>query len=52
MDFNWRGAAEVLYLDPCNTGCIRSKFPFQINFGAKKKFLVFFKLGILEMYEV
>ena len=28
--------AEGLSLDPCNTRCTHSKFPFQINFGAKK----------------
>ena len=33
--------AEGLSLNPCNTGCIRFKFPFQINFEAKK-ILIFF----------
>ena len=28
--------AEELSLDPWNIGCICSKFPFQINFGAKE----------------
>ena len=28
--------ADVLSLDPCNTLCICSKFPFQIIFRAKK----------------
>ena len=41
--------ADVISLDPCNTVCILSKFPFQNIFGAKK-FLSVFKFGRFEIY--